>query len=156
MKILTTIIGAALALAILAPAAIAQSPFENELKARQGEMRLRAFNLGILGAMAKGTVEYDAKAASAAAQNLKLLSMLDASALWPAGSDAGALGDRTTASPDIWANFPKVSEAAKAYVVAADAMAEAAGKDLASLQGAIGDVGKSCGTCHKPFRVQKN
>ena len=155
MKIVAKIISIAMATVFVAGVAFAESPFDNHLKARQGDMRLRAFNLGILGAMAKGEVDYDAKAASAAAHNLKVLSTLNASAMWPAGSDAGALGEATTASPDLWANFPKVIVAAKAFAAAADAMDAAAGKDLASLQGAMGGVGKSCGGCHKPFRVKK-
>ena len=156
MKLFVKLIGAAMAVAISCTGiAIAETPFDNVLKARQGDMRLRAFNLGILGAMAKGKIDYNAKAASAAAHNLKVLSMLNASALWPQGSDAGALGDVTTASPDLWANFPKVIEAAKAFNAAAGAMDAAAGKDLASLQAAIGGLGKSCAGCHKPFRVKK-
>ena len=156
MKIVAKIIGTAMAAVFVTGVALADGPFDSVLKARQGDMQMRAFNLGILGAMAKGKVEYNAKAASAAAHNLKVLSTLNASAMWPAGSDAGALGDVTTASPDLWANFPKVIEAAKAFNAAAGVMVEAAGKDLPSLQAAMGVVGKSCGSCHKPFRVKKN
>ncbi len=158
MKIVTKLAGLAVALTMVAGAAgmaVAESPHDGAVKARQGDMRLRAFNLGILGAMAKGKIEYDAKAASAAAYNLKVLSTLNASALWPQGSDAGAYGDKTTASAELWKNFPKVIEAAKAFNAAATVMEAAAGKDLASLQGAMGGVGKSCGGCHKPFRVKK-
>ena len=155
MKFAMKLAGLAMASIMFAGVAVAQGPFDNVLKARQGDMRLRAFNLGILGAMAKGKIEYNAKAASAAAHNLKVLSTLNASAMWPQGSDAGALGDITTASADLWANFPKVIEAAKAFSAAASAMDAAAGKDLASLQGAMDGVGKACGGCHKPFRVKK-
>ena len=156
MKIVTKLTGLAVALTMVAGVAVAESPFDGAIKARKGEMQMRAFNLGILGAMAKGKVEYNAKAASAAAYNLKVLSTLNGSAIWPAGSDAGALGDVTTASADLWANFPKVIVAAKALGAAANIMADEAGKDLASLQAAIGGVGKACGSCHKQFRVKKN
>ena len=84
-----------------------------------------------------------------------MLSSLNGSAMWPAGSDTGALGDITAASPDLWANFPKVIEATKALGAAVNIMADEAGKDLASLQAAIGGVGKVCGACHKSFRVEK-
>ncbi len=157
MKIITkaamVAVGAAL---MFSGIAVAESPHDGAVKARQGDMQMRAFNLGILGAMAKGKVEYDAKAASAAAHNLKVLSTLNASAMWPQGSDASAYGDGTTASPELWKNFPKVIEATKAFSAAADVMVTAAGKDLPSLQAAMGVVGKSCGGCHKPFRVKKN
>lgn len=159
MKIGMKLAGLAVAMTMVAGVAgnaIAESPHDGAVKARKADMQMRAFNLGILGAMAKGKVEYNAKAASAAAHNLKVLSTLNASAMWPQGSDADAYGDGTTASPAIWSTYPKIVEAAKAFVAAADAMDAAAGKDLASLQGAIGAVGKSCGGCHKPFRVKKN
>ena len=156
MKFITKIAGLAMALLMIAGVAVAESPHDGAVKARQGDMQMRAFNLGILGAMAKGKMDYDAKAASAAAHNLKVLSTLNASAMWPQGSDASAYGDGTTASPELWKNFPKVIEAAKAFNAATDVMVAAAGKDLPSLQAAMGVVGKTCGGCHKPFRVKKN
>lgn len=156
MKLIMKLAGIAMASIMFAGVAVADGPFDGALKARKGDMQMRAYNLGILGAMAKGKVDYNAKAASAAAHNLKVLSTLNASAMWPQGSDAGALGDATTASPELWKSFPKVIEAAKAFGAATDVMVAAAGKDLPSLQAAMGVVGKSCGGCHKPFRVKKN
>ncbi len=118
-------------------------------------MKLYAFNIGQLAGMAKGEAAYDAKVAQAAANSLKTLASGDQSAMWPQGSDNVALGDMTRALPDLWATFPKVLDAQKALVAATASMADAAGKDLASLQGAIGGLGKSCGGCHKPFRAEK-
>ena len=42
------------------------SPALAAVKARQSAMTLYSFNLGLLGGMAKGDIEYDADAASAA------------------------------------------------------------------------------------------
>ena len=156
MKTLTKTLLVAIALSVSGGAAYSAGHIEPAIKARKADMQLRAFNLGQLGAMAKGAVEYNADAAKAAAHNLKVLSTLNASAMWPPGSDAGAMGKKTTAAPALWQNFPKVIEAAKAFGAAAAAMDEAAGKDLASLRGAIGAVGKACGTCHENFRVKTN
>ena len=55
--------------------------------ARQSLMTLYAFNLGTLGAMAQGNVEYDADAAQAAADNLVKLSSLSVGPMWAAGTD---------------------------------------------------------------------
>ena len=44
--------------------------FRRPVKARQGQFRILAINLGILGGMAKGETEYDAEAAQAAADTI--------------------------------------------------------------------------------------
>jgi len=72
--------------------------------------------------------------------------------LWPAGSDADS-AEGTRALPDIWSNFPDVAAKGAMMREAADAMAAAAGTDLASLQAAMGPLGAACGGCHKPYRA---
>ena len=131
----------------LAGAALAQSAVDGAVKARKAHMQLYAFNLGALGAMAKGEVDYDAAAAGAAAANIVALTTLDQSRYWPPGSAQGeAEGSR--ALPALW-----TSGKAAALRDAAGALAAAAGTDLASLQGAIGPVGQACGSCHESFRA---
>lgn len=126
------------------------------VKARKSQMTLYAFNIGLLGGMAKGDIDYDADAATAAASNLAALSKLDQSRLWPKGSDNETLGkDKTEALPAIWTADSKVGEKAMAMTTAAVAMEQAAGGGLDSLRGAIGDLGKSCGGCHEPYRQAK-
>ncbi len=123
------------------------------VKARQAQMQLYAFNLGTLGAMAKGEADYNADAASAAAGNLAKLSSLNAMAQWPAGSDTESLGrEATGALPAIWAEGSDVGSKAKALSDAAAAMDAVAGQGIDALRGAIGPVGASCGGCHKVYR----
>ncbi len=123
------------------------------VKARQSQMTLYAFNLGLLGGMAKGDVDYDATAAGAAAANLAALSKLDQSRLWPPGSDNEALGDDVTeALPKIWAADSDVGQKGMALAEAAAAMETAAGEGLDALRGAMGPLGKSCGSCHETYR----
>ncbi len=155
MNLLNRTAAIATALLIFSTAAIADGQLDGAVKARKSLMRLYAFNIGQLVAMAKGEADYDAKVAASAAGNLNAIAHLDQSAMWPQGSDNAAMGDKTRALPELWSTFPKVLEAQKALNGATGAMAEAAGKDLASLQGALGAVGKSCGGCHKPFRAEK-
>lgn len=127
------------------------------VKARQSVMTLYSFNIGLLGGMAKGAVEYDADAASAAAANLAALATMDQTRMWPAGSDNETLGDDVTeALPVIWSADSKIGEAAMALADAATAMETAAGGGLDSLRGAMGAVGKSCGGCHETYRKPKD
>lgn len=132
-----------------------KSPHEKAIKARQSQMQLYAWNISTLGAMAKGKMAYDAKRAQAAADNLVLLARMSGAGMWPAGSDSTALPGKTRAKKEIWSTYPKVVEASKAFSAAAEKMAVAASKGLDSVKGAIGDLGKGCGGCHKPFREEK-
>ncbi|SFM15000.1 c-type cytochrome [Shimia aestuarii] len=138
-------------LALLAGAAFADGHVNAAIKARQAQMQLYAFNIGQLGAMAKGEMDYDAAVASAAANNLLTLTKMDQSAMWPGGSDSMSV-DGTRAKPDMWDNFPDVMAKGKALGDAAMAMQAAAGGGLDSLRGAMGALGGSCSSCHKPYR----
>nr|WP_325249756.1 cytochrome c [Amylibacter sp.] len=129
---------------------------EAAIKARQSLMQLYAFNLGQLGAMAKGTTEYNAEAAQAAADNLLAAASMNQMAMWPEGTDNETMAGKTAALPAIWTTFPAIAEKSQALTDAATTMAGAAGTDLASLQGAMGAVGGSCGGCHKTYRASDN
>ncbi len=126
------------------------------VKARQAQMDLYAFNLGLLGGMAKGDIAYDADAASKAAGNLAALTRLDGSRVWPKGSDNGALGDKTRALPAIWAEGSDIGAKAMALQEAAATMETAAGGGLDSLKGAMGALGGACGACHKAYRQSED
>lgn len=152
MKTVTRIAGAALAALMVAGPVAAQDAVANAIKARQSQMRLYAFNLGQLGAMAKGAIEYNADQASAAAGNLALLSKLNAGAMWVADSDALSAAN-TRALPEIWDNLADVGTKAQALAAAASAMDAAAGTGLTALQAAMGPLGAACGGCHKAYRA---
>jgi cytochrome c556 len=148
------LIGVTAAFVAVSGIAVAQdAPFGMQIKARQGIMDYRAINLGVLGKMAKGEMDYDAAAAQKAADNLLTAVTIDTSMLWPPGSDNSA-NPASTALAAMWAEGSGVGDKAKAMVDAATAMQAAAGVDLASLQGAMEGVGGACGGCHKAFRVQ--
>lgn len=155
MKKAVKILLVAAGLAVASTAAIADGHLAKAVKARQAAMQLYAFNIGILGAMAQGKMDYDANAASAAANNLKALSVMDGSAMWPPGSGNDNKDLKTAALPTIWSTWPAVAEKGKAFATAASAMADNAGNGLDALRANIGALGKSCGGCHQDFR-QKN
>ena len=135
----------------------AQENHEGAVKARLAYMQLNGFYMGQLAAVAKGQVDYDPAQATGIARSLLALATMEVGAMWPAGSgnDNPALAGKTRAKPEIWSTYPAVAEKADALTQALGAMVEAAGTDLASLQGAFGAVGAGCGGCHRSFRAEK-
>ncbi len=131
------------------------TPQERAVKARQSKMTLYAFNLGLLGGMAKGDIEYDAQAAGLAASNLAALTTVYMPGAWMEGTDNTQMKG-TRALPALWLADPaEVGAKGKALRDAAQAFSQVAGTDLAGLRGGIADVGKACGACHKAYRAEK-
>lgn len=156
MKIKTSFV-AGIAIAACAATAVfsgghADKAAKAAVKARQATMTLYAFELGALGAMAKGDVEYNADAATAAAANLAKVTSMNQARLWLPGTSTAELGDATGALPALWESGSKAADIGKELAMAAVAMEAAAGEGLDSLRGAIGAVGKTCGACHDDYR----
>lgn len=135
---------------------ISAGDFDRQIKARQAVMQLYAFNLGILGAMAKGDVDYNSEQASIAAANLDALVNMNIGAMWPQGSDMKANEGLTWAKEENWTMYPKAAEKAQALKTASATMVAEAGSGLDAMRGAIGAVGGSCKGCHETFRAPKN
>lgn len=153
MKLFTTLAASALTLT-MATTAIAQNS-SGPLKARQGQFQILAINLGILGGMAKGEVEYTAEAAAAAAGSIVGVSMVAQDALWPEGTDEMSL-DGTRAKASIWderedflAKWSDLGTAAAALQTAAATGPEAIGP-------ALGMIGGTCKACHEAHRAPAN
>jgi len=141
-------------LTLAAPGFAAKDPMKNAIKARQGEMQLRAFNVGPLFAMAKGKIEYDAKLAAGFADNLKLMLDLDNGRAWAEGSGNDKY-KKTTALPKIWSTYPEVTKYNDRYIKAVSQLAAVAGNGRDALKAKIGAVGKSCKGCHDEFREKQ-
>lgn len=158
-RFVTLPLAAALALTAVVGTAIGDGHADKAaaaaVKARQAQMQLQAYNLGILGEMAKGAVPYDQAVAGAAANNLNQLANFDQTLEWPDGTVQGTF-EGTRAAPAIWTDAAGYASEWQKFASATGAMAAAAGTDLASLQGAIGAVGASCGSCHKAYRGPEN
>jgi cytochrome c556 len=127
---------------------------EKAITARQGYMQLVGWEAGPLFGMAKGDIAYDAAAASAHAANLKTLSQYPVAGLFLAGTSKEDRPGKTRALADIWADPAKVETAFGDFDKAVDLVAAEAGKGQAELAAAVGELGKSCGGCHKPFRAE--
>jgi len=126
------------------------------IKARQGEMELRAYFIGPLVAMAKGEMEYDADLAAGLVSSLKLLTKLDRGMdrAWAPGTGNNNYPRKTAALPAIWTTYPEFAEHGKKYKTALEALASTAGNSLDDLRANLGSVGKTCKGCHDDF-VQK-
>ena len=143
-------------IATLLSTGIAQAQdYSSAINARQGQMRMQALNISILGAMAKGELEYDAGLAQAAADNLVAISNINQLTNWPEGSEAGA-NEGTRAKPEIWSNSAGFQEKWAAFAPAAVQMQAAAGQGAAEIGAAIGAVGGTCKGCHDDFREPQN
>jgi cytochrome c556 len=161
MKSALLLISGLLVAGVVATTAFSQDDIDpaiaSAINARQAHMQLNAFNLGLLGAMAKGEISYDADAATAAAENLAALARMDESRYWPLGSDMETLGkERTEALAKIWAEDSAIGESAQKMIETSAAMAKAAGGGLDSLRSAMGPLAKSCGGCHEDYRIAKD
>ena len=63
---------------------------------------------------------------------------------------------KTDALPEIWAEPEKFKEAVEAFQVAAANLADVSnGGDSDAIAAAFGEMGRSCGGCHKPFRYKE-
>ena len=153
-KLTAAAVGLALASSAVFAASHGGGPFDAAIKARQAHMQLYAHNLGILGGMAKGAMDYNADLATVAATNLATLATLNQMTYWPEGSDSFD-NENTAALPKIWDNFPDVAKKGQALAEATAAMQAAAGNGLDALRAAIGPVGEACGACHKAYRKPK-
>ena len=115
-------------------------------------MRIIALNLGILGGMAQGKMEYDAGAAQNAADSLVAISGVHQGLLWPEGSDSMSL-DNTKALPAIWDANDDFMAKWSDFGTAAAAMQAVAGDGQAALGPAMGQLGGACKACHDDYRV---
>ena len=138
------------ALAASLPAAAQFQKPEDAVKYRQSAMTLMSAHVGRIAAMAGGKVPFDAAAAKANADVVATLSRLPFSAFVP-GSDVG----QTRAKPEIWVEQDK-------FRAAAGALQDAVGKlqvatqagNLDQIKAAVGEVGKSCKSCHDQYRKE--
>jgi cytochrome c556 len=145
----------AIGLSLSLPGMAAKDPKKSAIKARQGEMQLRAFNAGPLFAMAKGKMAYDAAKASMLADNLVKLMDIDISSSWVKGTDNKNYPDDTTTLPKLWTTYPEIGKYGKKYATAVRELAAVAGKGEDQLKSKIGALGKSCKGCHDEFREKK-
>jgi cytochrome c556 len=116
--------------------------------ARQTAMHMIGDHMKALGAVAKGEAEADA----ATAVHAKSLHALAAATKFMFMTE-GDMPEMSRAKAEIWTDWAGFEKAADAFTTATAALIPAAaGGDPAAIGAALGEVGKTCGGCHKPFR----
>ncbi|SFB01499.1 Cytochrome c556 [Poseidonocella pacifica] len=150
-----TFFSAALAASLVLGGAATAQDYAGHLKARQGQFRILAINLGILGSIAKGETAYDEATAGAAAQSIKAVTMINQAPLWPEGSDNMSI-DGTRGQPSIWDDFADFESKWSALGTAADAMVVAAAEGQGAIGPALGQLGGACKACHEKHRAPEN
>ena len=152
MKHLISILTAAILLGLTSQAQAINEP-ENVIKYRQSVMKSIGGHMGAIVGVVKGEVSYVDHVA-AHAQGIHAMSKL-LPGLFPKGTSL-LDSDKTRARPEIWDDFSKLVAAAKALEVESAKMVKvAASGDLDAIGGQLGNLGKACGGCHKPFRQKK-
>ncbi len=142
--------------AVLVPTmAVAQDMEDKAIATRQGYMKLVIWEAGPLFGMAKGEVPYDAEAAKAHAANLKTISLYPVGGLFVAGTSNADRPGKTRSLPKIWEDMAGFGKAYTDWQAAVAAVADAAGGGQPALAAAVGEMGKTCGGCHKPYRAEE-
>ncbi|TCS63225.1 c-type cytochrome [Primorskyibacter sedentarius] len=136
---------------IAGSAALAQGDGSAQIKARQGQMRIIALNLGILGGMAQGKMDYDAEAAQNAADSLAGVAMVHQPTLWTEGTSSLDV-DGTRALPEIWEDNDDFMTKWTAFADATVAMQAAAGTGKDAIGPAMGALGGTCKGCHEKYQ----
>lgn len=152
-----TTVALTLSAALIATAGYAASHAASSGKAavsaRHAQMQMVAYNIGMLGAVAKGEVEFDAEMVNSAATNLKMLSAMDTASLWLDGTAQGEV-DGSRAKADVWSDRAGFIGKFKQMEDAADGLIGVA--SLEDMRAGMGPLGGSCKACHETYRGPKN
>lgn len=150
MKVIASFVLSSAAIVFAAPAAAQFQKPEDAVKYRQSALTVMGNHFGRIGAMVKGSVPFDAKAAQDNARVVATLSTLP----W-AGFTPNTEALKSRAKPDIWKEQAKFKESSD-KMVAEVAKLEAATKtgNLDAIKVAFGAVGGSCKACHDAFRAE--
>ena len=132
---------------------LAYAAADDQIKARQAEMKGNGKAMGALVAIMKGEAPYDAAVVKA---SLDAMAAGDAAAgaanAWDASSMEGATIE-TWAKPEIWAEGSDVGAKYQAWVDARTALA--ATTDEAGFKAVFPALGAACQGCHEKFRRPK-
>jgi len=152
----TTLVAAATLCFALVGSAIAGSHGGGEAQKDAAEYRQSTFTMvkhhfGIMGAMAKGKIDFDAETFARNAEAVAALSQLA-----PTGFEVEGLSDDTSAKAAIWKEKADFSEKMTAFQDAAMNLAKVAQEgDEGKSKAAFGAVAKTCKGCHTDYRTKK-
>ena len=123
---------------------------ENVIKYRQNVMKSVGAHIANIAAVVKGEVTImhnlvgDAQAIANSLQHV--------GTLFPAGTESG----KTNAVSTVWSDQPGFNKALdQAQAAAQNMIGAATSNDIATIGGALGELGKSCKGCHKTYKKKK-
>ncbi len=128
---------------------------KSAVTARKGHMQIYAHNLGILGGMARGSIEYDAALATTAADNLAAAAAMSQDTYWVPGTAVDEY-EGSKALPVIWEDMAGFEEDMMALTEASAALAGTAGDGVEAIQAGMRGIGGACGACHEDYRQSDN
>lgn len=145
-----------LALALLAaiPMALAEGTHAHEeatgvVKERMDLMETQKDAMKVIGAMAKGTVPFDAGKAAAAVQEIETTAK-KIPELFPEGTG----GAPSEALPEVWTQWDRFTGDADGLTVAAKDLVTAFEGGAPDWKAKFKGVIDACKTCHKTFRAE--
>lgn len=155
MKMLKTkIVPAAVVAAVLGLSVVSahsMSTGNADADKRIATMKELGGNMKDIAGVAKGEAAYTPALNKNAERVNEIAKMLPS--LFLDGSDT----ETDRAKPEIWTKTAEFAAAAKEFEGASEALVTAvATGDQDTIGAALGSVGKTCGGCHKPFRVPKD
>lgn len=141
-------------LAYTAHDAMADGHGEKVVEARRAYFKLIGANMGPLGAMAKGNVEYSAETATLHAGNLLTITKYNAAPHFAAGTSNADLPGKTRLLPAAFSDFDGMMAKYKEFVAAVEGLNAVAGNGLDALRPAVGNLGGTCKGCHDDYRAK--
>lgn len=150
----TIAIAASVVLAALAGCAGGGAPEDDSPEGqayayRHAVMELIAAKMGPVGGMARGEIPDDQATFTKAAADLVTLA-----GMVTEGFEQEGIVAASRATPEIWANMSDFDQKAQDLVDAVSAVSAAAQSgDFAGAKELAGDIGGTCGGCHRPYRA---
>ena len=132
----------------------AADPIDDSIKQRRAYFTLLGANIGPLGAMAKGEMEYDATQAQLHADNLGQMAGYNPLPHLPQGSSNADRAGKTRALPAIWSNLDGFKAKFTDFSNAVANIKAEAGKGREALGPAVGKLGGTCKACHDDYRAK--
>ncbi|MDM1544942.1 cytochrome c [Ignatzschineria indica] len=119
---------------------------EKVIDYRQAAFKVAGWNMGILGGMLKGEIEYNPEEAVAAAKRINEMAKA-VGATFVDGTYEGS-----NASPKIVEERADFDKKLAAFIQESDVMVEAAGEKK-TLAAQMGKLGGTCKSCHDSYKV---
>ena len=150
MKKIASLVLAAAAITLAAPASAQFAKPEDAIKYRKNALFVMQQNFSRVAAMAAGKTPFDAKVAADSAAVAEFTSKLP----WAAFGEGTDKGD-TKAMPEIWKEQAKFKEYADKFQTEMSKLNVAAKTgNLDNIKVAVNATGGTCKTCHDAYRAK--